>query len=51
MKGVVIATALALLLSACARDISPEAVGPYPSNFKSIVAEYVRQTYFEPYSL
>ena len=39
------------VVTGCARDLSPEAVGPYPSDYKRIIADHIRQSYYDPYSL
>ena len=40
-----------LLLSGCAATWTQEGAGPYPDNYKEVVANHIKQTYFDPYSL
>ena len=40
-----------LLLVGCAVTPNPEAIGPYPSDYKETLKAYVLRTYFDPYSI
>lgn len=48
---------LVLLIAGCAsnsnesRPIDPKVAGTYPTNYKQLVRENVRKTFFDPYSL
>jgi len=42
---------LSLSLSGCASKWTLEGAGPYPDNYKEVVAAHVKQNYFDPYSL
>lgn len=40
-----------LALTGCAVTPNPEAMGPFPNNYKEIVMDHVLHTYFDPYSI
>jgi len=46
-----IALAAVAMLSSCAATWTQEGAGPYPDNYKEVVAAHIKQTYFDPYSL
>jgi len=46
-----IALAALAMLSGCAATWTQEGAGPYPDNYKEVVAAHIKQTYFDPYSL
>ncbi len=41
----------AVVISGCAVTPNPEAIGPYPDNYKDILKTYVLRNYFDPYSI
>jgi hypothetical protein len=45
------AVLLAVLISGCAVTPNPEAIGPYPSDYKETIKAHVLRTYFDPYSV
>lgn len=45
------AVALVIFISGCAVKPNPEAIGPYPSDYKEIIKSHVLKTYFDPYSI
>lgn len=42
---------LLVLTSGCAITPNPEAMGPFPNDYKEIVMDHVLHTYFDPYSI
>lgn len=42
---------LALLVGACAPTVDNSKSGPYPDNYRQLVAAHVRQNFFDPYSI
>jgi len=52
LSVVVICSVAGIGMSGC-MTVKPdsEAIGPYPSNYKEIVKEYVEKSYFDPYSM
>jgi hypothetical protein len=45
------AVVLVIFTSGCAVKQNPEAIGPYPSDYKEIIKSHVLKTYFDPYSI
>ena len=41
----------AFLLSSCAAKFDANQAGPYPDNYKEIIAEHIKQTHYDPYSM
>lgn len=43
----------ALLLARCTPppDVNAGNAGPYPANYKDLMADYIKTTFFDPYSL
>lgn len=50
-KRVLLGTGVVFLLASCAVTPNPDAIGPYPSNFKESLKAHVLRTYFDPYSI
>lgn len=49
MTRLLLILAVAVALSGCA-EVQPVDIGPYPNN-KAIMKEYIKNTFFDPYSL
>lgn len=39
------------ILNGCAVTPNPEAIGPYPLEYKDILKTYILRTYYDPYSI
>jgi len=50
MKRLIVAAVL-LSLSGCAVKWTQEGAGPYPDNYREVVAAHMKQSYFDPYTL
>ncbi len=51
-RALAAALAVGTLLAGCASPtINADQAGPFPANYKAIMAAYIRQTYFDPYSM
>ncbi len=42
---------LAGVLAACAVKPDPQAIGPYPDDYRGVVKAYVEETFYDPYSM
>ncbi len=45
------AVLMVALISGCAVTPNPEAIGPYPSDYKETIKAHILRTYFDPYSV
>lgn len=43
--------AAATVLTGCAVTPNPDAIGPYPSDYKQALKTHILRTYFDPYSI
>jgi len=50
-KNLLGAALLSVLISGCAVTPNPEAIGPYPSDYREIIKSHVLRTFFDPYSI
>lgn len=50
-KPIALAAFAATLLGGCAVTPNPEAIGPYPTDYKQTIKAHVLRTYFDPYSI
>ena len=50
-RNLLTAGVFAALVSGCAVTPNPEAIGPYPQDYKEILKTHILRTYFDPYSL
>jgi len=48
---ILLATVVVSLLSGCAVTPNPDAIGPYPTDYKQMLKSHVLRTYFDPYSI
>lgn len=45
------AVAMGALLTGCAVTPNPDAIGPYPSDYKGNLKSHILRTFFDPYSI
>lgn len=50
-RAIIALSLLSLSLSGCAATWTLEGAGPYPNNYKEVMKSYIKQTFFDPYSL